>query len=171
MKWEYEDIIESLQNDYVLHYKNRQHYLENDNEVDADWEGAVCDYIFDKLKEITGGTPTDVADRLQDLIDGVFEFDPQSEPPYPLTIGKKYCLESDILYSDYNSFACMFDEDDLNYLLEEVVEVSGDNVYIPKGTHMIYKGCERGGSGWPTFVIHDFEFDFSGDPIKLRKVD
>ena len=168
MKWEFEDIVESLQNDYVIHYNNRQHYLENDNEVDADWEGAVCDYIFDKLREITGGAPTDVADALEDKIEGIFEFDPQ-QIPCLLTVGKKYCLKSDILYSDYDSFAASYDGDDLDYLLNEVVEVSGDDVYIPKGTHMIYKGRES--NGWPTFEIHGEEFDFAGYPFKLKKVD
>lgn len=171
MKWEQEDIVEYLINDYILHYRHYHHHQDNDNEVDANWETAVCDYIFDLLQKITGATPTDVADIIDDKMEGCFLFNPQDNPyTYGLQVGTKVCICQDILYSDYDSFCSTFDEDEVNYLLENVVEVSGDNVYIPKGTHMIFKGVEPGGSGWPTFTIHDFEFDFAGDPIKIKIV-
>ena len=40
MKWEEDDIIEFLQNDYVRHFKNKQDFEKNDNEVDANYEDA-----------------------------------------------------------------------------------------------------------------------------------
>ena len=175
MKWEYEDIIESLQNDYVLHYKNRQHYLENDNEVDADWEGAVCDYIFDKLQEITGGTPTDVADVLQDMIDGVFVFNPQDHIELlKQYIGKSFYAAQDIYYCSYFDLLGSYDEEDVSIMLEEIFSVSHidneDMVYIPKGTKMtLISVGDPKASGWPTFEIHGEEFDFAGDPFKLKK--
>ena len=161
MKWEEEDIIESLRNDYVLHYKNRQHYLANDNEFDANWEGAVCDYIFDKLKEITGGSDTDVADKLDEKIEGVIEFDPNDIPR--ITVGSKWYAAQDILYCPIDDlfFDLKGDEDWLE------IDSKGD-VYIVKGTLMIYRGIQSGAADWPIFEIDGEEFDFAGDPFKIK---
>lgn len=161
MKWEEEDIIESLQNDYVLHYKNHQHYLSNDNQVDADWEGAVCDYIFDKLKEITGGSDTDVADKLDEKIEGIIEFDPNDIPP--ITVGSKWYAAQDICYCH---------KDDLYFDIEgdeDWLEIGDDGfVYIDKGTLMVYKGIQPGAGGWPEFEVHGEDFEFAGDPFKIK---
>lgn len=171
MKWEQEDIVEYLINDYILHYKNYHHHQDNDNEVDATYESAKCDYIFDLLKTITGGTPTDVADMIDDKMEGCLLFNPLDNPyTYGLRVGTKVCVCQDILYSDYNSFCSMFDEDDLNFLLQEAVEVAGDNVYIPKGTYMIFKGRGEDAGGWPVFELKGFDLDFGGDPIKIKVV-
>ena len=169
MRWDHDDIVEHLLNDYCIHYNKRDKYLKNDNEVDADYEGAQCDYIFDLLVTITEGSPTDVADRIDDRLEGVFEFDP--EMPVA-SINKDYYSAQDILYSDYESFRSMFSDEDADFLLKEVMYVDGDyDVYIPKGTRMTYKGPGKDAGGWPIFDIHGFELDFGGAPFKLKGVE
>lgn len=170
MKWSYEDIVEKLENDYVTHWHNYHYYGRNDNEVDMNWESAVCDYLFDLLKCITGASPTELADILEDKIEGVFLFDPQASCQQIID-GQKVCLMQDVYYTDYDSFRCMFEEEELDDLLQNVVYVDGDNdVYLMKGTHMTYKGIERGAGGFPTFDVHGYEFDFAGNPFKIKKV-
>lgn len=166
MKWEQEDIVEYLINNYVLHWKNYKHYQANDDEDDARYESAKLDYIFDLLHTITGGSPTDIADMIDPYLEeGMIEFNPQTSVN-TLEVGTKVCVMHDIPYADYDSFCSMFDDDDLDELLNEVIDVGSDMVYIPKGTYMTYKGCNI--NGWPTFEVHGFEFDFAGDPFKIK---
>lgn len=171
MMWTKEDITQKLINDYCRHWNRREVFLKNDNQVDADWEMAVLDYIFDTLKDITGEPPSIVADMIDEYLEGIFTFNP-AETAYPeLKIGATYCLCSDVLYSDYPSFVSMFgDDDEAQDGINEYFEIRDDEVWIPKGTYMIYKGCEKDCSGWPTFEIHGEEFDFAGDPFKLKLV-
>lgn len=171
MKWEEEDIVEYLINDYCLHFNKYHQYLSNDNEVDSSYESAQLDYIFDLLQTITGGSPTDVADKIDERLEGVFEFDPQADPellkPY---IGKSFYAAQDISYFSVNDLYGTYDEDDINILLEEVLDVDpyNDIVSIVKGTKMTYIGNDD--NGWPVFDIHGFEFDFAGEPFKLKPV-
>lgn len=169
MKWEKEDIVEYLIQDYCTHFKNYHHFQENDNEVDANWESAVCDYIFDLLQKITDGSPTDVADMIDNVLEGVIVFDPQDNPDLlKKYIGQSFYAAEDIYYSAYRDLYNSFDEVDINYLMDEVLEmnVHDDTVYIPKGTKMTYRGDDA--NGWPVFDIHGFDFDFAGDAFKLK---
>ncbi len=161
MKWEEEDIIESLIDDYCKHQKNYEIYSQLDNEVDANWESAICDYIFTKLQAITDATPTELADRLQDRMDGVIEFDPECPPK--IEVGSKWYTAQDILYCDKDDL--YFDiEEDMHWL---EVDSKGD-VYIVKGTLMVYMGVMDDAGGWPCFMIHNEEMDFAGDPFKIK---
>ena len=174
MKWEKEDIVEYLINDYCTHFNKYHHFQDNDDEVDANWESAVCDYIFDLLQKITEGSPTDVADMIDNVLEGVFEFDPQSDPallkPY---VGRSFYAAQDIYYCSYSDLLSTYDEDDATFLLQEVFGVdqfeNEDRVYIPKGTKMtLISTGQNDASGWPVFEIHGFEFDFAGDAFKLK---
>ena len=69
MDWDQTNLIEYLVQDYIRHLKNYHLYLDENNEVDANWESAVCDYIFDFLKTVTGWGVIELADALQDAID------------------------------------------------------------------------------------------------------
>lgn len=172
MKWEQEDIVEYLVNDYCRHFKNREKYLRNDNQVDADWEAAVTDYIFSLLKTITQGSDNDVVTMLDEKLEGVFVFDPQDNPKfYKVEVNKDYFAAQDIYYCSINDLEGTFDEEDIDILAEEVLDINPylGEVYIPKGTRMTYLGSDPTASGWPTFSIHGFEFDFAGDPFKLKE--
>lgn len=168
MNWDKDDIIEYLTDEYCRHWNKRQDYLVNDNQVESEYELIICEYIFNLLKTITGGSPNDVADHLNDKLEGIFEFDPRI--PYGIREGKKVCLCSDVLYCDYPSFVSMFGEDTAQELLDDLFILENDEVYIPRGTYMTYKGCDPTASGWPTFEIYGEEFDFAGDPFKVKYV-
>ena len=173
MKWEQEDIVEYLVNDYCRHFENREKYLKNDNQVDADWEAAVTDYIFSLLKTITQGSDNDVATMLDEKLEGVFVFDPQDNPKfYKVKVNKDYFAAQDIYYCSIEDLYGSFTEEEIDFLNEdEILDINSysNEVYIPKGTRMTYLGSDPTASGWPTFSIHGFEFDFAGDPFKLKE--
>lgn len=176
MKWEQEDIVEYLVDSYCLHWKKYHEYQRNDNDVDSSYESAQLDYIFDLLKTITGGSPTDVADMIDEQLEGIITFDPQDNPellkPY---LGKSFYAAQDIYYCSYSDLLSTYDEDDATFLLQEVFGVdqfeNEDRVYIPKGTKMtLISTGQNDASGWPVFEIHGFEFDFAGDAFKLKSM-
>ena len=177
MEWNLDEIITYLKNNYVTHYNLYHKYLTDGNEPDTNWESAVCDYIFDLLLTLTGKAPTEVADMIDDVIDKVFIFDPGDNPKnYKVEIGKDYFAWQDIYYSDYKSFLYNLgldeeiDKDEIDDMFENIFGYNEalDEVYIPKGTRMTYKGVECDRSGRPTFYIHGEELDFAGDPFKLK---
>lgn len=172
MKWEQEDIIEFLIDSYCSHYNHYHHFQRNDDEVDMAYESAICDYIFETLQTITGGTPGDVADMIDEVLEGIFLFDPQAkQTEWPILPNTVVYTAQDICYSDLDSFKASLDEEDFNWLAEEVFEIDYNNklVWIPKGTKMTFKGVDNTCSGWPTFEIHGEDFDFAGDPFKLKR--
>lgn len=171
MKWEKEDIVEYLINSYCLHYNKYHDYQKNDNQVDADYESAQLDYIFDLIKTITGGSPTDVADMIDEKLEGIILFDPQDNPELlKKYIGQSFFAAQDIVYCSINDLNGMYDEEDLNILAEEVLDINSytDEVSIVKGTKMTY--IANNDNGWPIFEIHGFEFDFAGDAFKLKPI-
>lgn len=171
-KWTVDEVIKYLKDDYCRHYRNREKFLVNDNEVDADYESAQCDYIINLLKTLTEKSLNDIAEDLDELLEGVFIFDPQERVELLRQYeGKSFYAAQDILYCFSNDLSGLFDEDDIDYLLKEVLSINEytGEVYIPKGTKMTL--ISVGGdtpSGWPTFEIHGEEFDFAGDAFKLK---
>lgn len=174
--WTTEDIIDKLIRDYCTHWHNYHHYQQNDNEVDANWESATLDYIFQLLQDVTEEGPTQVADRIDFVLEECFIFDPQDKLEnlkQLLPVGTKVCVVKDIPYSDYDSFVSTEGEEIAKDLLSEdgifCLDISTGDVYIPRGTYMTYKGIDK--SGWPTFEIRGEEFDFAGTPFVLKKVE
>ncbi len=94
-------------------------------------------------------------------MDGVIEFDPECPPK--IEVGSKWYTAQDILYCDKDDL--YFDiEEDMHWL---EVDSKGD-VYIVKGTLMVYMGVMDDAGGWPCFMIHNEEMDFAGDPFKIK---
>lgn len=171
--WDKDEIIQSLRNDYISHWRRKEHFERNDNDVDREYEIAVCDYIINKLATIEEKTLNEVAEEIDDILEGVFLFDPQDNPKYyPIKQGDKVCVVKDIYYNDYKSFVANEGEETAAELLDEdgifVLDEYRDEVYIPAGTYMTYKGEDD--NGWPTFEIHGEPFDFCGEAFKLKKV-
>lgn len=174
--WNQQEFVDYLINDYCLHHKKYHHYQDNDNEVDMNYESGILDYIFDLIKTITGGTPTSVADMIDDKLEGVFSFDPNMDPSYlKAYVGKSFFAAQDIGYCSYSDLLSTYDEDDSAEILSNVMSVehrdNTDYCYIPKGTKMtLISEGQKDGSGWPIFEIHGYEFDFAGAPFKLKPV-
>ena len=174
MKWEKEDIVEYLVDSYCLHWEKYHKYQRNDNDVDSSYESAQLDYIFNLLQTITGGSPTDVADMIDEQLEGIITFDPQDNPELlKHYLGKSFYAAQDIYYCSIRDLEGLFDEEYIDILAEEVFDINSytNEVSIVKGTKMtlISAGADSP-SGWPTFEVHGFEFDFAGDPFKLKPI-
>lgn len=168
-KWTYEDVVDLLKQDYCVHYKNRQKFLENDNEIDSDYEAAQCDYIIRTLSTITQKSLNEVGYELDEMLEGVFTFDPQDNPDLLREYkGQTFYAAQDIYYCDVKDLNGMFDEEDIDILDSEVLDINEytGEVFIPKGTKMTCLGVDF--NGWPVFDIHGFEFDFAGSAFKLK---
>lgn len=168
--WDKDEILQNLYNDYITHRWRKEDFERNDNDVDRQDEVAICDYILEKIATYEGKTIDEVYKKVDDIIQGVFVFDPQSSlKELVIKEGLDYYAAEDICYADYDTFTSMFEKEELDYLFEEIFSVNKDfeYVYIPKGTKMTYKEYDEKSRAC-VFIIHGEEFAFSGPAFKLK---
>ena len=173
MNWDFDDIVQYLYDLYLRKFNRMKHFEKNDNDVDREYEMAQMDLIVDLISSFTQAGKQEIYERIDDLLEGVFLFDPQENPNFYLVKkGKSYQTLEDIYYSSLSDFVAIYEKDALDYLLKNIFVLNSENkeVYIPKGTIMTYKGITPGAGGWPTFEIKGEEFEFAGDAFKLKPV-
>ena len=167
-----------LFNEFELAKKNREHYLANDDEVDADYEAAKMDTLWDALAFVHEVSTHEMEEVYNQHKNPVYDFDPQSKyNEFPIIVGQIVELTEDVLYSPLTDAILNFDKTK-EELIEEGFKVVPDgkdnNLYIPKGTVMTFTECDAVHGGWPTFKLRmkykDYEVDFAGEPFKIKIV-
>lgn len=163
-----------LVNEYEAAKKRKEHYDKNDDQVDSDWEAGHMEALWSALAFVYEVSVVEMEKVYEEILHPVVEFDPGESPyKWPIVPGNKVELQTDIYYNDVEDWM-LDNECGKEAILAEGFLIKDDEVVIPKGTIMTFKGAERDASGWPTFIIrgkvNDYELDFAGDPFKIKLI-
>ena len=133
-----------LFNEYEFAKKNREHYLANDNEVDADYETAKMDTLWEALAFVHEVSTHEMEEVYDKHKNPVYDFDPQSNK-FPIVLGQTVELAEDVLYSPLADAILNFDKT-RDELIQEGFKVIPDgkthDLYIPKGIVMTFTECD-----------------------------